>query len=230
MLEATLSKAEIQRVYRKLASHYDLWGALAESRARRHCLELAGIKNGESVLEVTVGTGLVFAEILKLNSKGRTEGIDLTEEMLERAKTRAEKLVASHCELKTGDAYDLEYPDNSFDVVLNNYMFDLIPNKDFSRILSEFKRVLRNGGRLVLGDPRPMAAESLAVALRHGVRLYDDQVARPPRPSGAQCYPDSAVGVIEWRPRPLLFESANLLLERQVLDDQIAPGTAHGRG
>ena len=72
-----------------------------------------------------------------------------------------------------------------------------------------------------------MAAESLAVPLRHGVRLYDDQVARPPRPSGAQCHPESAVSVIEWRPRPLFLEHRNLLLKRQLLDDQIVTGTAH---
>ena len=61
-----------------------------------------------------------------------------------------EKTGARNYVLKIGDAYHIENPDNSFDEVLNNYMFDLIPEKDFIALLNEFKRVLRHGGRLVL--------------------------------------------------------------------------------
>jgi len=49
-----------------------------------------------------------------------------------------------------GDAYKLEYPDDTFDVVINNYMFDLLPESDFPHVVAEFKRVLRPGGRIVL--------------------------------------------------------------------------------
>nr|NIO20474.1 methyltransferase domain-containing protein [Candidatus Aenigmarchaeota archaeon] len=49
-----------------------------------------------------------------------------------------------------GDAYKLEYPDDTFDVVINNYMFDLLPEEDFPVVLGEFKRVLRPSGRLVM--------------------------------------------------------------------------------
>lgn len=67
-----------------------------------------------------------------------------------RARARAQKSGASGYVLKVGDAYHLPYSDNAFDVVLNNYMFDLIPEKDFVAVLSEFRRVLRTGGRIVL--------------------------------------------------------------------------------
>ena len=97
-----------------------------------------------------MGTGILFEKILQLNPTGRNEGIDLTEEMLSRARARAQKSGASGYALKVGDAYHLQYSDNSFDVVLNNYMFDLIPEKDFVAVLGEFKRVLRKGGRIVL--------------------------------------------------------------------------------
>jgi ubiquinone/menaquinone biosynthesis C-methylase UbiE len=111
---------------------------------------VADIKNGESVLEVAVGTGLVFERILQSNPTGRNEGIDLTEEMLSRARVRAQKSGTSGYVLKVGDAYNLEYPDNSFDVVLNNYMIDLIPEEDFVAILRDLRRVLRKGGGIVL--------------------------------------------------------------------------------
>ncbi len=54
-----------------------------------------------------------------------------------------------------GDAYDLEYPDSTFDVVINNYMFDLLPEEDFPAVLGEFSRVLRPGGRLVMVNMTP---------------------------------------------------------------------------
>jgi ubiquinone/menaquinone biosynthesis C-methylase UbiE len=149
-LDAKLNKAEVREVYRRVASTYDIWSTLTESKARRLCLELADIKNGDSVLEVAVGSGVLFERILQSNPEGRNEGIDLTEEMLDRAKVRAQKTGASNYALRVGDAYQLQYPDNVFDVVLNNYMFDLIPEKDFVAILSEFRRVLRKGGRIVL--------------------------------------------------------------------------------
>lgn len=149
-MDAKLNKDEVRKAYRKSASIYDIWSSLTETKSRQRCLEAADIKNGESVLEVAVGTGILFEKVLKLNPTGRNEGIDLTEEMLAHAKSRVQKSRASDYVLKVGDAYQLQYTDNSFDVVLNNYMFDLIPEKDFVAILSEFKRVLRKGGRIVL--------------------------------------------------------------------------------
>ena len=149
-MDAKLNKEEVREVYRKYASMYDIWSGLTESKSRQRCLEVADIKNGEAVLEVAVGTGILFEKLLQLNPTGRNEGIDLTEAMLSRARERAKKSKASGYLLKVGDAYDLQYSDNSFDVILNNYMFDLIPEKDFVAILSEFKRVLRKDGRIIL--------------------------------------------------------------------------------
>lgn len=149
-MDAKLTKDQVRKAYRVHASTYDIWSNLTESKARQRCLEVADIKDGESVLEVAVGTGVLFEKILLLNPTGRNEGIDLTEEMLSRARARVHKSGKSNYVLKIGDAYHLQYPDNSFDLIMNNYMFDLIPEKDFRAILSELKRVLRKGGRIVL--------------------------------------------------------------------------------
>lgn len=149
-MDAKLNQGEVRETYRKFSSTYDIWGNLMESKARRRCLELAKINNGESVLEVAVGTGILFEKLLSVNPGGRNDGIDITQEMLSRARARARSSGATGYVLQIGDAYHLEYPDNSFDVVLNNYMFDLIPERDFVTILTEFKRVLRAGGRVVL--------------------------------------------------------------------------------
>jgi len=150
ILEARIRKNDVPTVYAKIAPKHDMWGKVAESKARNRCLELANIQNHQAVLEVAVGTGLAFEEILKANPDGRNEGVDLSEEMLIRAKKRAEASGMKNYRLNLGDAYNLEYEDNAFDILINNYMFDLLPEGDFTTVLTEFKRVLRPGGRLVL--------------------------------------------------------------------------------
>jgi ubiquinone/menaquinone biosynthesis C-methylase UbiE len=150
MTEARLDKSKVPDTYRRIASLYDAWAWLTESRARDRCLAMAAIQDGESVLEVAVGTGLAFARILDANPSGRNEGIDLTDAMLARAERRASAAGHTNFQLRIGDAYALDSGNDSFDVLINNYMFDLLPEKDFSRVLSEFKRVLRPGGRLVM--------------------------------------------------------------------------------
>ena len=150
MPDAQIEKSQIAGIYRKIAPSYDLWAWLTESKGRNRCLELAAIQDGEDVLEVAVGTGLAFERILKANPVGRNEGIDLTEAMLIRAERKAARSGSSNYRLRVGDAYDLDFPDASFDVLINNYMFDLLPQQDFLTVLKEFKRVLRPGGRLAM--------------------------------------------------------------------------------
>lgn len=150
MTGTRVDKSRIPGIYRRIAPTYDAWGWLTERRARNRCLELAAIRDGEAVLEVAVGTGLAFRKILAANPTGRNEGIDLTAEMLARAVAKAARTGADNYRLRVGDAYDLDFPDDSFDVLVNNYMFDLLPQDDFTTVLREFRRVLRPGGRLAM--------------------------------------------------------------------------------
>jgi ubiquinone/menaquinone biosynthesis C-methylase UbiE len=150
MPDARVEKGQVADIYRKIAPTYDAWAWLTESKARDRCLELAAIQDGEDVLEVAVGTGLAFERILHTNPSGRNEGIDLTEAMMARAKKKAARSGLNNYRLRLGDAYALDYPNDSFDVLINNYMFDLLPQRDFSMVLAEFRRVLRPGGRLVI--------------------------------------------------------------------------------
>lgn len=147
---ARLNKLEVIAVYSNTAVVYDIWGAVTESKAREKAMALAEIRDGESILEVAVGTGLTFFEILKANPNGENAGIDLTPAMLEKARRKAAKTGAVNYQLAVGDAYNLQFPDRHFDLLMNNYMFDLLPEKDFLTVLAEFKRVIKPGGRLVL--------------------------------------------------------------------------------
>jgi ubiquinone/menaquinone biosynthesis C-methylase UbiE len=149
-LDARISQHEIGGVYDSLAKIYDVWGYLTESRARDRALELAEIKNGQNILEVAAGTGLAFYEIVKSNPDGTNVGIDISDGMLKKAQKRLSKIGNSRYELQLGTAFNLEAEDNQCDLLINNYMFDLIPYDQMDAILTEFKRVIRKGGTLVL--------------------------------------------------------------------------------
>jgi ubiquinone/menaquinone biosynthesis C-methylase UbiE len=149
-LEARVSQNEIAKVYDALAKFYDIWGNLTESRARNRALELAEIKNVLNILEVAVGTGLAFYEIVKRNPDGTNIGIDISAGMLKKAEKRLSRLSEANYELKQASAFSLEGEDGQFDVLINNYMFDLIPFDQMDAVLAEFKRVLKKGGKLVL--------------------------------------------------------------------------------
>ncbi len=147
---ARLARRDVIPVYTGTAPVYDLWAMFTETSARMRALALANIHNGESVLEVAVGTGLTFQELVRRNPDGYTNGIDLTPAMLARAQDKAMRIGARNYRLAAGDAYALDFPDNHIDVLLNSYMFDLLPEADFSTVLLEFKRVLKPGGRLII--------------------------------------------------------------------------------
>ncbi len=150
IVAAKLDKEDVVDVYSQTAPVYDLWGSLTETKARKKALILANIQNGESILEVAIGTGLTFREIIRANPGGQNIGIDLTPAMLDKARSRVAKSRANNYQISVGDAYDLKFTDHQFDLLMNNYMFDLLPEKDFIPVLKEFKRVLKPHGRIVL--------------------------------------------------------------------------------
>jgi ubiquinone/menaquinone biosynthesis C-methylase UbiE len=150
MLNRKFSEDEVKNSYSKVAWFYDFWSWLTESKAAEKVIEIADIKDGESILEVAVGTGLVFKEILKRNPSGINKGTDISPTMLSRADKRLGESNNSNYKLELGNAYNLPFKDNSFDLVVNNFMIDLLPEEDFKIILSEFFRVLKPSGRAVI--------------------------------------------------------------------------------
>jgi ubiquinone/menaquinone biosynthesis C-methylase UbiE len=175
-LDARVSQSRIGHVYDRIAPVYDLWGKLTESHARNRAIELADIKDGQHILEVAVGTGVAFYDIVKRNPNGINTGIDLSPGMLAKAKKRMSKLAGANYSLAVGTAFDLKAEDESVDLLMNNYMFDLISFDDMDLILSEFKRVLKKGGKLVLVN--------MTAGERFGSRLYDSIYRVSPKTMG----------------------------------------------
>lgn len=150
VLEVKQDRPKVLRTYTRLAPVYELWARLTESRARRRVLELARVEDGDAVLEIAVGTGVQLAALARRNPSGRTVGVELSDGMLEKA--RREIAGLANVELHKADALSLPFEDASFDLVVNSYMLDLLPLDQIPVALSEMKRVLRPGGRLVLSN------------------------------------------------------------------------------
>jgi arsenite methyltransferase len=116
---------------------------------------------GERVLDVGSGAGtdsLVAAQMVAPG--GRVAGVDMTREMLAKARRAAELMGAGNVTFVEGEAEALPFPDGSFDVVISNGVIDLVPDKD--AVFAEISRVLGPGGRVQIADvtiQRPVSEE-----------------------------------------------------------------------
>jgi demethylmenaquinone methyltransferase/2-methoxy-6-polyprenyl-1,4-benzoquinol methylase len=150
LIEYTITPREARRFYDRLGARHDV-ADLIESRAKRRGLEVLHLTPGQSAANIGVGNGLEYLEMLaRVGPEGFVAGLDLSPVMVhvsrQRALTRGEPQPA----LALGNALQLPYAANSFDRLFSSYMLDLIPAGEIPAVLSEFRRVLRPGGRLAL--------------------------------------------------------------------------------
>ena len=112
---------------------------------------LGPIHKGENVLDIGCGGGfdVIFAATV-VGLKGKVTGIDVTPEMLERSKKNLQETSIENVTLKQATAEELPFPDNNFDVIISNGVFNLIPDK--IKAFSEVFRVLKLNGRLMVAD------------------------------------------------------------------------------
>jgi ubiquinone/menaquinone biosynthesis C-methylase UbiE len=146
--DARLSAQKVEAIYDSLSSFYDIWGGLTESKARNRGIALSNIQEGEQVLEVAAGTGLILRQIAPLNRTGTIYGVDISQGMLAKAQHKLKEF--HNINLKQASALALPFNSQQFDLVFNAYMFDLLPYQQMPAVMAEFWRVLKPGGRMVL--------------------------------------------------------------------------------
>ena len=184
-IDVQLLKREIKKTYASLSEEPDRDFIFPTGRAwaedLRYPAELAGVPDaavesfagvanpwelgrlapGERVLDLGSGAGtdsLIAAQMV--GEQGRVMGIDMTPQMLAKARDAAAEMGASNVEFVESEAEKLPFPDESFDVVISNGVIDLIPDKD--AVFAELFRVLAAGGRIQIADvtiQNPVSAE-----------------------------------------------------------------------
>jgi ubiquinone/menaquinone biosynthesis C-methylase UbiE len=135
---------------------------------------IASLKEGETILDLGSGAGFdCFLAANKVGENGRVIGVDMTPEMIEKARQNAKKGSYANVEFRLGEIENLPAADNSVDVVISNCVINLAPNK--SRVFNEAFRVLRPGGRFMISDM--VLTKELPNAVKESVEAYVGCVA-----------------------------------------------------
>ena len=135
----------VARVYENIAWGYDLVFGPTLHPGRVDAIKRMGIKPGDRVLEVGVGTGI---NVDLYPTDCAVTGIDLSSSMLEKARERVARNGLSNVRLLEMDAADLKFNDNSFDIVYAPYLISVVP--DPVAVAREMRRVCRPGGRVIV--------------------------------------------------------------------------------
>ncbi len=130
---------------------------------------LASLKEGERVLDLGSGAGFdCFLAAKKVGKTGKVIGVDMTPEMLEKARKNAKKGNYSNVEFRLGEIENLPVADNSIDAIISNCVINLAPNK--KRVFEEAFRVLAPNGRLMVSDI--VLLKKLPKAMEKSVEAY----------------------------------------------------------
>jgi arsenite methyltransferase len=132
-------------------------------------IAIAPIESGQVVLDIGSGAGMdLLLAARRTGPEGRAIGVDMTDGMLERAKRAAAASGMDHVELRKGNALDLPADDGSVDVVISNGVINLVPDK--AAAFAEVFRILKSGGRMLLGDI--VVGRELSEGARNDIDLW----------------------------------------------------------
>ncbi|QEK11422.1 class I SAM-dependent methyltransferase [Crassaminicella thermophila] len=136
-----------KKFWEKIANKYDNQTGIKDRVMYKDLIEkIKNELNGqENVLEVACGTGIIALEIAKFSKK--VIGIDISEKMIQIANSKLQKEEIYNVEFKIGDGYNINFKNNSFDIVLLCNVLHVV--KDPTKLLKEAKRVLKDEGVII---------------------------------------------------------------------------------
>lgn len=130
---------------------------------------LAGFKEGEVVLDLGAGAGFdCFLAANKVGREGKVIGVDMTPEMVEKARDNAGKYGVTNVDFRLGEIENLPVEDNSVDAVISNCVINLSADKP--RVFQEIYRILKPGGRVAISDIALL--KELPEKIRESVEAY----------------------------------------------------------
>jgi phosphatidylethanolamine/phosphatidyl-N-methylethanolamine N-methyltransferase len=144
-VDAALEKRQVKRAYKLYAPAYDFVFDWIFRPGREAAIRLLDIRRGQLVLEVGIGTGL---NLPLYPPHCRVSGIDLSEEMLEKAHDKVLEFGLKNVALRAMDATVMDFPENAFDSALATYTISAVP--DPVAVLREMRRVVKPSGNIVL--------------------------------------------------------------------------------
>ena len=144
-MDVALEKRQVQRAYEFYAPVYDFIFDWIFAPGRIAAIKHLALAPGESVLEVGIGTGL---NLPLYDPSVTLTGIDLSQEMLDKAVERVQTLTMPNVTLKVMDATAMDFGDNEFDKAVATYTISAVP--DPVAVLREMRRVVKPGGLIVL--------------------------------------------------------------------------------
>jgi ubiquinone/menaquinone biosynthesis C-methylase UbiE len=160
--------------FNRLTPLFDLVAALAvrDRAIKRRVIACAGIADGEDVLDVGCGTGTLAVAAARAAPGVTVTGLDADPSILARARKKA---AAADLEIgfDHGRSTSLPYPDASFDLVLSTLFFHHLPDDAKHQTAAELVRVLRPGGRVVVGDLGRPQDPLMRIAVRATVQMLD---------------------------------------------------------
>lgn len=172
---ATIDDGHVVAAYARWAPIYDWsFGAFTRAPCRAAVAEMNRLPPSR-ILEIGVGTGI---SLPLYERKHRLTGIDLSEDMLERARKRVADENLSHVEgLEVGDAGALAFDDGAFDAAMAMFVITVVPNPQ--KVLAEMERVVRPGGQVILVSHFSVEKGPRAFAERHLSRFSSRLGWRP---------------------------------------------------